>query len=326
MQKKWKSILIILGILWIACTLHFVLVYYFNSFHLLSFLYPNYSSDSENSFELALKVTVIQSLGIIFITATAFTWEHLKLNGKNTSLQRLLNPNTNSRRTDWFYFLLTISGVKNFLALIFGFTLGHQVYIYLQTNFSLKLLTHLDPISGFAILVLCNTFVFYLVHRIMHTKILWTLHQVHHSAEELNIITPHRNHPIDLVIVLIFNSTVAAILGASWWQNIIYIVMNGWYQQLVHTSLEWKNPFLKKVFISSQDHWIHHAKDPQLWDKNFGVLKVWDQLFGTYKSYESLNNKKIDFGLTNYQSLPAHKEIFSLYFLSFKNFFPKKKR
>jgi hypothetical protein len=55
------------------------------------------------------------------------------------------------------------------------------------------------------------------------------------------------------------------------------------YQFWVHTEHIGHLGFLEKIFITPMNHGIHHAKNKEYIDANYGgVFIIWDRMFGTY--------------------------------------------
>jgi hypothetical protein len=55
------------------------------------------------------------------------------------------------------------------------------------------------------------------------------------------------------------------------------------YQFWVHTKHIGHLGFLEKIFITPMNHGIHHAKNKEYIDANYGgVFIIWDRMFGTY--------------------------------------------
>jgi sterol desaturase/sphingolipid hydroxylase (fatty acid hydroxylase superfamily) len=106
---------------------------------------------------------------------------------------------------------------------------------------------------------------------------LWRLHAVHHSQEELSILSTFRTHPlvhlsfvISAVPVLALASngaTPAAVLTA-------YACLGA----LPHANVRWSYSKLGNLFVSPEYHRLHHAPTGRL-DINMGtVLTVWDRM------------------------------------------------
>ncbi|MGH9020909.1 MAG: sterol desaturase family protein [Acidimicrobiales bacterium] len=121
----------------------------------------------------------------------------------------------------------------------------------------------------------------YLAHLANHrVNALWRFHEVHHSQEDMSVLTVFRTHPlvhisylIALVpgIVLIANGVVPTTL----------LVVYGGAVALAHSNLRLGFGPLGRVFVSPNYHRIHHRLEGRQ-DVNLGfALTIWDQLFGT---------------------------------------------
>ncbi len=107
---------------------------------------------------------------------------------------------------------------------------------------------------------------------------LWRFHAVHHSQEELNVLTSFRAHPLVhatgfflatiAVLALMGDRPVAPAL-------ITFYVCVGTF---AHANVRWSFGPLGKVIVSPAYHRIHHAVDARS-GANLGiVLTVWDVL------------------------------------------------
>jgi sterol desaturase/sphingolipid hydroxylase (fatty acid hydroxylase superfamily) len=109
---------------------------------------------------------------------------------------------------------------------------------------------------------------------------LWRLHALHHSQEDLSVLTTFRTHP--LVHASYLPSLFPAlILGASGTVPAVAIVIYSCLVTLPHANLRWTFGPLGRVFVSPAYHRLHHAASPvdERGTVNFGfVLVGWDQL------------------------------------------------
>lgn len=249
---------------------------------------------------------VFLPMGAVALGALCLGIEAWGIGWERSALRRLLHPTTNSARTDLFYTFLVVSGLRSVLTFLFtlgaGFGAGYWLWEWIHASFGVRLLSGASFPVSLAVVTVVNTFTFYWVHRIMHSRFLWEIHKVHHAAEEMNIVTPHRNHPLDHAVVLAVNAFPAAVLGASEIVVLTYVVLNGIYQQMVHTDLDWRLDRFrlgwveKYLLISSTAHRIHHSRSPRHFNTNFGITPIWDRLFGTY--YEP-RGEPVQVGLEN---------------------------
>jgi sterol desaturase/sphingolipid hydroxylase (fatty acid hydroxylase superfamily) len=108
---------------------------------------------------------------------------------------------------------------------------------------------------------------------------LWRFHALHHSQEELSVLTSFRAHPLMHttgfilatipVVVLMPGRAIAPVLIT------IYICVG----TLQHANLRWTFGPLGRVLVSPAYHRLHHAPDIQT--ANLGVVfTIWDVLAG----------------------------------------------
>ena len=109
---------------------------------------------------------------------------------------------------------------------------------------------------------------------------LWRLHALHHSQEDMSVLTTFRTHP--LVHASYLPSLLPAlILGASGAVPAMAIIVYGCLISLPHANLRWRFGPLGRVFVSPAYHRLHHVSEflDDLGTVNYGfVLVCWDQL------------------------------------------------
>lgn len=112
------------------------------------------------------------------------------------------------------------------------------------------------------------------------SAVLWRLHALHHSQEDMSVFTTFRTHP--LIHVSYLPAMVPAlVLGASGTVPDAALVAYGCLVVLPHANLRWTFGPLGRVVVSPAYHRLHHARravGPR-GTVNFGfVLVCWDQL------------------------------------------------
>ncbi|QIR40046.1 sterol desaturase family protein [Tolypothrix sp. PCC 7910] len=160
----------------------------------------------------------------------------------------------------------------------------HQLFPQLQGNFKIA------PILAFIISFILVDYLYYWNHRLLHSKFLWQVHQVHHTVTQMDVLGTSRNTLwTSLLIIYLWIHTLflylladptAYLLGVSltsaldlWRHSRLMIDENSWLYQFVF-------PWL----ILPQDHAWHHCSE--VFNCNYGAnLKLWDKLHKTY--YES---------------------------------------
>jgi sterol desaturase/sphingolipid hydroxylase (fatty acid hydroxylase superfamily) len=112
-------------------------------------------------------------------------------------------------------------------------------------------------------------------HRV---RMLWRFHEVHHSQEDMSVLTVFRTHPFIHVSYLIALIPGIVLLANGALTTSLLVV----YAAIVafaHSNTNLGFGPLGRVFVSPNYHRIHHQLDgPQ--DVNLGfALSIWDQLF-----------------------------------------------
>lgn len=108
---------------------------------------------------------------------------------------------------------------------------------------------------------------------------LWRLHAVHHSQEELSILTTYRAHPLVHVSFLISAIPVLAI-GSNAVTPASVLTAYACLGALPHANVRWTYGPAGRILISPAYHRIHHTPTGRL-DINLGtVFPFWDMLSG----------------------------------------------
>lgn len=139
--------------------------------------------------------------------------------------------------------------------------------------------------SGAVILgYLVITFIYYWWHRWRHeSQLLWNyLHQIHHSAQRIEILTAFYKHPAEIFINSILSSAILYLgLGMSPALASLVVLLTGLAELVYHWNV--KTPYwMGFIFQRPESHCIHHK---QGWHRqNFSDLPLWDMLFGTFNN------------------------------------------
>jgi sterol desaturase/sphingolipid hydroxylase (fatty acid hydroxylase superfamily) len=129
-------------------------------------------------------------------------------------------------------------------------------------------------------------------HRV---RMLWRFHELHHSQEDMSVLTVFRTHPLIHVsyLVALIPGIVLVANGAL---PITLLVIYGGVVAFAHSNTNLSFGPLGRIFVSPNYHRIHHQLDgPQ--DVNVGfALTIWDQLFhrAVFPTKETI---RIDTGL-----------------------------
>lgn len=173
----------------------------------------------------------------------------------------------------------TLSTLRGFA--VIGFS--SLIYDFIVTNYQLEQL----PVQSTWTWITCFVgydFAYYWKHRLGHEiALFWGSHVSHHQSEDYNLGTALRQTSIDFHGFLFYLPFF--FLGFP--AEIIFTVvsMNLIYQFWVHTQhvptlgpLEW-------IMVTPSNHRVHHARNDDYVDKNYGgVFIIWDRFFGTYQN------------------------------------------
>ncbi len=128
------------------------------------------------------------------------------------------------------------------------------------------------------------TFIYYWWHRARHqSQFLWNhLHQIHHSAQRIEIITAFYKHPMEILINSCLSSAILHVgLGLGPEASSLAVLLTGIGELVYHWNV--RTPYwLGFIFQRPESHCIHHK---QGWHRqNFSDLPLWDILFGTFNN------------------------------------------
>lgn len=128
------------------------------------------------------------------------------------------------------------------------------------------------------------TFVYYWWHRLRHENgVLWRwLHQVHHSAQRIEVVTSFYKHPLEIAVNgLLSGAILYLVVGLSPEAASGAILLTGLAELFYH----WNVPtphWLGYLIQRPESHCLHHEEGVHAY--NYGDLPLWDMLFGTFKN------------------------------------------
>jgi sterol desaturase/sphingolipid hydroxylase (fatty acid hydroxylase superfamily) len=147
---------------------------------------------------------------------------------------------------------------------------------------SLLHLAWLGTLSGVVVTTLATSLAGYFLHRATHRyDFLWRwTHQMHHSAERVDIGGFAYGHPFDIVLGVLVNTWVVAILGVTPVASAIAGYFGFLRSLFLHLNV--KTPrWLGYIFQRPEMHGVHHERGVHAY--NYG-LPLWDMLFGTFRN------------------------------------------
>ncbi len=131
--------------------------------------------------------------------------------------------------------------------------------------------------------VLLSDFFIYWGHRIQHrVPFLWRFHAVHHSAEHLDWLAAHREHPLDTIYTVGLINLPALFLGFDLVTLAVLTSFRGIWAIYIHSNVKLPIGPLRVLIGAPELHHWHHARDR--FAGNYANLSpIMDWVFGTYR-------------------------------------------
>lgn len=108
---------------------------------------------------------------------------------------------------------------------------------------------------------------------------LWRLHALHHSQEELSVLTTFRTHPL-VHVTFVLSAVPVLALASNAATPTVLLTAYACLGALPHANLRWSYGPLDKVLCSPVFHRAHHRPVGRL-DINLGtVFSIWDVMSG----------------------------------------------
>jgi sterol desaturase/sphingolipid hydroxylase (fatty acid hydroxylase superfamily) len=119
-------------------------------------------------------------------------------------------------------------------------------------------------------------------HRIQHkVDFLWRFHKVHHSAEHMDWLAAHREHPLDSIYTIGIINLPAFIMGFQLETLAAIVAFRGIWAIYIHSNVRLPLGPLKLLIGSPELHHWHH--DIERDAGNYAnISPLMDKLFGTY--------------------------------------------
>ena len=131
--------------------------------------------------------------------------------------------------------------------------------------------------------ILFGDLLIYWGHRLQHRiGLLWRFHRVHHTAEHLDWLAAHREHPLDTIYTVTLVNLPAMLMGFPLETLAGLLAFRGLWAIYIHSNVRLPLGPLRALIGAPELHHWHHAKDR--FAGNYGnVSPLMDLLFGTYK-------------------------------------------
>lgn len=130
--------------------------------------------------------------------------------------------------------------------------------------------------------VVLSDFLIYWGHRLQHkVGFLWRFHKVHHSAEHLDWLAAHREHPLDSIYTIGLINLPAFILGFPLEMLAGLIAFRGIWAIYIHSNVRLPLGPLRMLIGAPELHHWHHDLDRDA-GNYANISPLMDIIFGTY--------------------------------------------
>lgn len=174
-------------------------------------------------------------------------------------------------------FFLLAGFLNSVLPALFAMWLGERTPLHLAW---------LGTVPGAIVGALAADFVGYWVHRGMHnSKLVWRwTHQMHHSAERMDVAGMSYAHPLDSVLTFGLTGLATYVLGLS----PAAAALSGLFAlaaSVVQHSNVRTPQWIGRVVMRPEMHALHHERGIHAY--NYATFPLWDQVFGTFRNPEA---------------------------------------
>lgn len=130
--------------------------------------------------------------------------------------------------------------------------------------------------------IFLSDLIIYWGHRIQHkVDFLWRFHKVHHSAETLDWLAAHREHPIDSIYTIGLINLPAFLFGFDLNVLAFVVAFRGIWAIYIHSNVRLPIGKLKVLIGSPELHHWHHDKERDR-GNYANISPLMDIIFGTY--------------------------------------------
>lgn len=131
-------------------------------------------------------------------------------------------------------------------------------------------------------MVVFSDFLVYWAHRLQHrVGFLWKFHKVHYSAEHLDWLAAHREHPLDTIYTVGMINLPAFLLGFPLSTIAGLITFRGLWAVYIHSNVRLSLGPLRMLIGAPELHHWHHDRNRDA-GNYANISPLMDLMFGTY--------------------------------------------
>ena len=131
--------------------------------------------------------------------------------------------------------------------------------------------------------IVLSDLLIYWAHRLQHrVGFLWRFHKVHHSAEHLDWLAAHREHPLDTIYTVGLINLPAMLLGFPLATLAALIAFRGLWAIYIHSNVRLPIGPVRMLIGAPELHHWHHDLDRDA-GNYANISPLMDIMFGTYR-------------------------------------------
>jgi len=131
--------------------------------------------------------------------------------------------------------------------------------------------------------ILLSDFLVYWGHRLQHrVGFLWRFHAIHHSAEHLDWLAAHREHPLDTIYTMGLINLPAFLMGFPLETLAGLLAFRGLWAIYIHSNVRLPLGRLRVLIGAPELHHWHHSRERDA-GNYANISPLMDLWFGTYR-------------------------------------------
>jgi len=131
--------------------------------------------------------------------------------------------------------------------------------------------------------ILLSDVLIYWGHRLQHRwEFLWRFHSIHHSAEHLDWLAAHREHPLDTIYTMGLINLPAFVMGFPLESVAGLLAFRGLWAIYIHSNVRLPIGPLRVLIGAPELHHWHHSKEREA-GNYANISPLMDLIFGTYR-------------------------------------------
>ena len=155
--------------------------------------------------------------------------------------------------------------------------------------------------------ILLLDWLIYWQHRVFHhVPLLWRLHRMHHSDQDIDVTTGTRFHPIEIIFSMLIKITAIGLLGIPVEAVILFEIILNVSAMFNHSNLfipRWLDRYISSLFVTPDFHRVHHSIHITEMNSNYGFfLSIWDRIGKTYLVRPRDGQEDMKIGITLFRN------------------------